>query len=327
MFANQPVEQIDREQLRALQLTRLQKQLKWAEEKSSFYRRHFQAAGVTSKDVNSLADIAKLPLLTLEKLYQIDTMDIVTLPLSAAIRFNVTKQAEKTWVKVYTNGDVARHVELMTRCLVAVGVNNASIVALQGDFTDSKVLDIQYALEMIGATVVPMGLDYKQWMEVYESIHCDTLITTPALMMQVSIHLRAQGCKLEGATLKRVICMNSQGLTNALHYHITTTTGAKVYNLYTPTELNLGSLLYQCEKHNGYHIQEDCFYPELLAFGSDKVINEPNVMGELVVTSLVAEAMPLIRYRTGQSVMMTHEPCACGRTLSRVVTPLSSCNY
>lgn len=178
-------------------------------------------------------------------------------------------------------------------------------------------------LEMIGATVVPMGTDYRQWLRLMELISCDTLISTPQLIMQLIIQLQATGRKIADYPLSKVICLNAQGTQNAMQRHISERTHAEVFNLYDPAELGTASMLFQCETHRGYHIQEDYFYPEVVAFHSDRVITEPQQLGELVVTTLMAEAMPLIRFRTGQAVQLEDGTCECGRTLRRVSTPFT----
>lgn len=323
MYANPYIEQLDRDKMRELQLERLKKQLKWTQEKSSFYQKLFAQNGVSYKDVQSLEDIAKFPFLEKNMLHQIKAMDILTMPLSGILRLNVMQQTSGELTRLYTNGDVAHNVELMTRCLIASGITNASVVALQGDLSDSRLLDVQYALEMIGAAVVPMGTDYRQWLRLMELVSMDTLVSTPQLIMQLIIQMQATGKNIADYPLCRVICRNAEGIQNPMQRHIQERTKAKVYNLYEPAELGMAGAFFQCEAHSGYHIQEDCYFAELVAFGSDQVITEPHQMGELVFTSLAAEAMPLIRYRTGQAVMMEAETCACGRSLKRITTPFS----
>lgn len=323
MYANQQIEQLDRKRMASLQLERLQKQVRWAQEKSFFYNQKFEAKGVSAKDIQSLEDIVRLPFLKPSELYRIDSLDILTMPISSILRFNVIPLEHGEVKNLYTNGDVAHNVEMMTRCLVANGLHNASVVALQGDMSDSRLLDIQYALEMIGATVVPMGTDYRQWLRLMELISCDTLISTPQLIMQLIIQLQATGRKIADYPLSKVICLNAQGTQNAMQRHISERTHAEVFNLYDPAELGTASMLFQCETHRGYHIQEDYFYPEVVAFHSDRVISEPQQLGELVVTTLMAEAMPLIRFRTGQAVQLEDGTCECGRTLRRVSTPFT----
>lgn len=323
MYANPQIEQLDRERMQALQLDRLQKQLKWAEEKSFFYQQKFTKAGVSAGDIKNLEDIRRLPFLTANELFQIDSLDMLTMPLSGIIRFSVVQQENGEVTKFYTAGDIGHNVEMMTRGLVAAGINQTSVVALQGDMADSRIMDIQYALEMLGATVVAMGTDYRQWLRMMELISMDTIVSSPQLIMQLIIQLQATGKNIADYPLTRIICLNQQGLQNAMQRHIADRTHATVYNLYEPAELGTASMLFQCEAHKGYHIQEDYFYPEIVAFHSSHVVTEPHQMGELVVTTLAAEAVPLIRYRTGQAVMLETDVCDCGRTLYRVTTPFT----
>lgn len=323
MYANPYIEQLDRDKMRKLQLERLKKQLKWTQEKSFFYQKLFAQKGVSYKDLQSLEDLERFPFLERDMLYQIKALDILTMPISGILRINVMQQASGELTKLYTNGDVAHNVEMMTRCLTASGITNASVAALQGDLSDSRLLDVQYALEMIGAAVVPMGTDYRQWLRLMELVSLDTLISTPQLIMQMIIQMQATGKNIADYPLCRVICRNAEGLQNPMQRYIQERTKAKVYNLYEPAELGTAGAFFQCEAHSGYHIQEDCYFAELVAFSSDQVIKEPHQMGELVLTSLTAEAMPLIRYRTGQAVMLDSEPCACGRSFQRITTPFS----
>lgn len=309
--------------MQALQLERLKKQVKWAQEKSYFYQQKFSAAGVTAADIESLADIARLPLLERTELYGVDALDILTLPVSAMLRFAVLTEETTEVTRLYTNGDIGRNVELLTRALVAAGVNRTSVVAIQGDMSDTRLADIQYALEVIGATVVPMGTDYRQWLRVLELVAVDTLISTQQVIMQLIIQLQATGKNITDYPLARVVCLNAAGVQNPMQRHVADRTQADVYNLFTQPELGTAGVLFQCAEHAGFHVNEDLYYPEIVAFGTADVVTEPHQMGELVLTTLAAEAMPLIRYRTGQAVMLEDEPCACGRTLRRVTTPFT----
>lgn len=323
MIANAKTEQMNREDIKALQLDRLKKMVGWVAEKSFFYQKKFQEAKVTPEDIQSLEDVGKLPFLKSPELHQIDSLDLLTVPLSSVLRFNYMQEPSGELTKLYANGDVAHNVEMMTRCIVAAGVHNASVVGLQGDLSDSRFLDIQYALEVIGATVVPLGTGYQHWLRLMEIVGMDTLISTPQLIMQLIIQLQAAGRNIVDYSIQRVLCINLSNIQNPLQQHIQERTRTKVFNLYAPPEIGMAGMLFQCEEHVGQHVQEDCFYPEIIEFNSDKPVLEDNRMGELVVTTLCAEAMPLIRYRTGQAVSRITEACECGRTLMRVATPFS----
>lgn len=239
MFAE---EQISREQLQILQLDRLKKILDWAYDKSAFYQRTFQAHSVTPNDVQSLKDVCKLPLTTRQELIGKE-FDLLTLPLSSVIRVSQLDGL----TRFYTRADIQSNVELMIRALMAANILRGSIIKLEGDLSDSRLLDVLYALESIGATVV-----------LSEGLDVDTTI------------------KLADDALTLKDC--------------------KLYSL--PE-----CLFYQCDF--GYHVQEDKFLLEL-------------VDGELVMTTLTAQAMPLIRYRTGKHAKLIDEPCHCGRSFRRI---------
>lgn len=323
MIANTRIEQMSRREMEVLQLERLQKTLQWANTKSAFYQQKFREAGVSHEDFQRLEDLRRFPFLQATELRQVDSLDVLTIPLSGVLRFNHMQEPFGEITKLYTNGDIARNVEMMSRCLVAAGIHAASIVGLQGELSDSRMMDIQYALEAVGATVVPLGTDYRHWLRLMDVVGMDTLISTPQLVMQLIIQLQATGKNIIDYPISKIMCINMSNIQNPLQQHIQERTRTKVYNLYAPAEIGLAGMLFQCEAHAGQHVQEDYFYPEIMEFNSDTPVEEDNRMGELVVTALVAEAMPLIRYRTGQAVSRMSDPCACGRTLVRVGTPFS----
>jgi phenylacetate-CoA ligase len=323
MFAHPQIEQMAREQLQAKQLEKLQKQLRWAQEKSRFYQEHFAQAGADWQSVETLADLRKMPFLTDTDLYRTDSLDMLTLPLTSVLRYACMEEESGDFTHLYTNGDIAHNVEMMARTLVSTGVNQTSSIGLLCDLSDSRFQDVQYAAEFVGAAVVPMSLEYRHWLRLIEHVSIDTLIGTPQLVLQLIIQLQAAGKDIAHYPLTRVICMNPQGIQNPMARHIHERTKAEVYTIYAPAALGAAGLLYPCEGHEGQHLQEDHYYAELIAFNSDEPVTDPHQMGELVVTTLDAEAMPLIRYRTGQAVSFDTSPCSCGRTLLRVKTPFS----
>ena len=323
MIANAPIEQMPRDELRHLQFQRLTKELKWVLDKSFFYQQKYRSAAVNLDDIKTIDDIKKLPFLRPTELRSIDSLDILTLPLSGVLRFNYMQEASGELTRLYSNGDVKKNIEMLTRALVAANITNASIVGLQGDLSDSRFLDLQYALETLGAMVVPLGTDYRHWLRLMEIVGMDTLISTPQLVMQLIIQLQATGKNIVDYPITKVICLNLNAIQNPLQQHIHDRMKTKVYNLYAPPELGFAGMLYQCDKHVGHHVQEDNFLAEVIAFNSDKPVTDETHMGELVITTLTAEAMPLIRYRTGQAVSRMRDACECGRTFLRIGTPFS----
>lgn len=319
MIANPAIEQMSREDMSELQLKKLQKRIEWAMEKSAFYYRKFTDAGISSKDIKSLEDIAKLPFTTLDELQNVSIYNLLTLPLSAVLRISRLGY-NNSFIKMYTNGDLAYQIEMMTRVLVAQGLNSAAVAGLLGEASDSRLMDVQYALENMGVTVVLLGNNPENIRELMTTCHVDVLISDFKQVMQLVVMLQANNISADDLFLPKIICME-EGLQNPNHFYIEQRLQAETAMVYNSPALGCGGIMFPCQEGEGFHIQEDYFYPEVVEYGTDRVITEPHKAGELVLTPLAAEAMPIFRYRTGQVVMRLDEPCPCGRTLTRLTNP------
>lgn len=319
MIANPAIEQMSREDMSKLQLKKLQKRIEWAMEKSAFYYRKFTDAGVGSKDIKSLEDMAKLPFTTLDELQNVSIYNLLTLPLSAVLRISRLGY-NNSFIKMYTNGDLAYQIEMMTRVLVAQGLNSAAVAGLLGEASDSRLMDVQYALENMGVTVVLLGNNPENIRELMTTCHVDVLISDFKQVMQLVVMLQANNISADDLFLPKIICME-EGLQNPNHIYIEQRLQAETAMVYNSPALGCGGIMFPCQEGEGFHIQEDYFYPEIVEYGTDRVITEPHKAGELVLTPLSAEAMPIFRYRTGQVVMRLDEPCPCGRTLTRLTNP------
>lgn len=319
MIANPAIEQMSREDMSELQLRKLQKRIEWAMEKSAFYYRKFTDAGVGRKDIKSLEDMAKLPFTTLDELQNVSIYNLLTLPLSAVLRISRLGY-NNSFIKMYTSGDLAYQIEMMTRVLVAQGLNSAAVAGLLGEASDSRLMDVQYALENMGVTVVLLGNNPENIRELMTTCHVDVLISDFKQVMQLVVMLQANNISADDLFLPKIICME-EGLQNPNHFYIEQRLQAETAMVYNSPALGCGGIMFPCQEGEGFHIQEDYFYPEVVEYGTDRVITEPHKAGELVLTPLAAEAMPIFRYRTGQVVMRLDEPCPCGRTLTRLTNP------
>lgn len=319
MIANPAIEQMSREDMSELQLKKLQKRIEWAMEKSAFYYRKFTDAGISSKDIKSLEDMAKLPFTTLDELQNVSIYNLLTLPLSGVLRISRLGYND-SFIKMYTNGDLAYQIEMMTRVLVAQGLNGAAVAGLLGEASDSRLMDVQYALENMGVTVVLLGNNPENIRELMTTCHVDVLISDFKQVMQLVVMLQASNISADDLFLPKIICME-EGLQNPNHIYIEQRLQAETAMVYNSPALGCGGIMFPCQEGEGFHIQEDYFYPEVVEYGTDRVITEPHKAGELVLTPLAAEAMPIFRYRTGQVVMRLDEPCPCGRTLTRLTNP------
>ena len=319
MIANPAIEQMSREDMSELQLKKLQKRIEWAMEKSAFYYRKFTDAGISSKDIQSLEDMAKLPFTTLDELQNVSIYNLLTLPLSGVLRISRLGY-NNSFIKMYTNGDLAYQIEMMTRVLVAQGLNSAAVAGLLGEASDSRLMDVQYALENMGVTVVLLGNNPENIRELMTTCHVDVLISDFKQVMQLVVMLQASNISADDLFLPKIICME-ESLQNPNHIYIEQRLQAETAMVYNSPALGCGGIMFPCQEGEGFHIQEDYFYPEIVEYGTDRVITEPHKAGELVLTPLAAEAMPIFRYRTGQVVMRLDEPCPCGRTLTRLANP------
>lgn len=319
MIANPAIEQMSREDMSELQLRKLQKRIEWAMEKSAFYYRKFTDAGVGRKDIKSLEDMAKLPFTTLDELQNVSIYNLLTLPLSAVLRISRLGY-NNSFIKMYTSGDLAYQIEMMTRVLVAQGLNSAAVAGVLGEASDSRLMDVQYALENMGVTVVLLGNNPENIRELMTTCHVDVLISDFKQVMQLVVMLQANNISADDLFLPKIICME-EGLQNPNHFYIEQRLQAETAMVYNSPALGCGGIMFPCQEGEGFHIQEDYFYSEVVEYGTDRVITEPHKAGELVLTPLSAEAMPIFRYRTGQVVMRLDEPCPCGRTLTRLTNP------
>ncbi|WP_297963767.1 phenylacetate--CoA ligase family protein [uncultured Anaerovibrio sp.] len=319
MIANPKIETMNRAQLEAFQLEALIKRVEWASEKSGYYQRAFEEAGVTPGDIKTLADIAKLPFMERSVLKETSIFDMLTLPLSGVLRISRQGDAE-TFIKMYTSGDIARQLEMMTRVLVAYGINDTTVVGLLGEASDSRLMDVQYALEGMGASVMLMGSNMDNIVELMTSCHVDVLISDFRLVTQLIVKLQANGENAQDLYLPTIVCLE-ETLHNPMRAYLERRMNVNTNTVYNSPGFGCAGIMYQCPVDKGFHIQEDFFYPEIVEFGGSQVITEPHRVGELVLTSLSNEAMPIFRLRTGHAVLRLDGECKCGRTMMRVAEP------
>ena len=319
MIANKHIETMDSISKEQLQLSRLQKQVKWAYEKSAYYRSVFEKAGVGPNDIETLADIQRIPCMEKAALANISIYDLLTLPLSGVLR--ISRQGEaNTYIKMYTSGDIARNMEMMTRVLVAYGINDTTVVGILGEASDSRLMDVQYALEGMGCSVMLMGSNMDNIVELMTQCHVDVVVSDFRLVTQLIVKLQANGESAEDLYVPSIICLE-ETLHNPMRAYIERRMHVDTKTVYNSATFGCAGLMYQCNEGKGFHLNEDYYYPEIVEFGSDKVISESHRVGELVITTLTAEAMPLFRLRTGHAVLRLDDQCACGRTLMRVAPP------
>ncbi|MBN1995230.1 MAG: phenylacetate--CoA ligase [Anaerolineae bacterium] len=317
---NPEFESMPREELGKLQLKRLKATVERAAKTSPFYREQLAQAGVGADDIQSLADIAKLPFTNKEDLRRSYPWGMLTVPFKDVVRIHASSGTTgKPTVGAYTRADLDLWAEVMARTIFAGGVTENDVVHNSygyGLFTGG--LGFHIGAEKIGATVVPAsaGLTRRQLM-LMEDFGATVLCCTPSYSLVIAEEAAAEGIKIKDQLSLRVGFFGAEPWTQKMREEIEAALNLKAFDIYGLTEIIGPGVSIECEHRNGLHIFEDHFYPEII----DPASGEPlgyGVEGELVFTTLTREGMPIIRYRTRDRSVLHAEKCACGRTIVRM---------
>ena len=299
-----PVETIDREQLRALQLDRL----------------HATLARLGRDDVASLDDVAGLPFTTKSALRDAYPFGLLTVPREELVRLHASSGTHgKPTVVGYTRADLDAWTELMARCMTMAGVRPGMVAHnanTYGLFTGGH--GFHQGAERIGATVVPVsgGFTARQAM-LLADLGGQVLISTPSYALVIAQAVRDAGIDPASLALE-VGLFGGEPWTEAMRAQIERELDLAAVNFYGLSEMCGPGVAAECVlARAGLHVQEDHFLVEVIDPETGAPV-APGAEGELVFTTLTKEAMPLLRYRTGDIGSLTEERCACGRTMARI---------
>jgi phenylacetate-CoA ligase len=309
MFLTQTIEQLPRSELVNLQISRLQTMLARIYEKTSLYEQRMAALGITSTDIQTLADIAKLPFTTPADLLKSYPYGLLTMPVSGIARLQTTAGA----LLGLTQQDIYQQIETVARSLVACTVVRGSVLLLLSHSAACQA--VQQAAEGIGVTVVANRFNtIEAQLTALADFGVTTLCGSQQDLQQFAGYLHKHPVQRTSLLLKNILCCTEE---YPLENRLTDQFSLPVYSLYGQSIIAPASLAGECHWQNGLHIYEDSFYVEVI----DPHTKEPLLSGqpgELVVTTLTREAMPLLRYRTGATALLDNTPCPCGRTSMRL---------
>ncbi|MHB1315278.1 MAG: phenylacetate--CoA ligase family protein [Christensenellales bacterium] len=319
MYWNQHAECMEREQLEKLQLQKLRQTAFRAYQNVPYYRDLFQKANILPDDIKSLDDLEKLPFLAKEDLRINYPYGLFAVPLSEIVRLHASSGTTgKPTVAGYTNKDLNDWTELMARALTSGGVEKNSIVQVAfgyGLFTGG--LGAHYGAERIGASVIPIstGNTGRQIM-LMKDFGTTTLLSTPSYALYLAEAMEEMGVRKEDLKLKFGV-FGAEPWTEGMRTEIQNRLGIRATDIYGLSEITGPGVSCECEYQCGMHIAEDYFYPEIIDPIAGKTLPHGET-GELVITTLDKEGMPLIRYRTHDITSLNYERCQCGRTLVRM---------
>ncbi len=316
---NREFEAMPRKEIKALQLERLKKTVSKVYENNPVYRKKFDAAGVKPSMIKSPDDITCLPFTVKEDFRDNFPYGLFTAPMSDIVRIHASSGTTgKPIVVGYTKGDLDIWSDCVARFLVSCGGTKDDIVQISfgyGLFTGA--LGLHYGWEKIGATVIPISSgNTERQIHMMKDLRATALVSTPSYALYLGESLNKCGIKREELAL-RLGFFGAEASTAEMHNQISDLFGIHTNDNYGLSEIMGPGVSGECFYKCGMHIAEDHFYPEILDPDTLKPVREGE-WGELVITTITKQGIPVIRYRTKDITRLIYEPCKCGRTHARM---------
>jgi phenylacetate-CoA ligase len=310
---------MSRKDLSALQLIRLVASLKKVYNNVPFYRQLFEEKGIVPEDIQSLSDLCLLPFTTKDALRENYPLGLIAVPRQELIRVHASSGTTGIpTVVAYTKKDLENWSHLIARALTGAGATKNSIIQNSfgyGLFTGG--MGIHYGAEAIGATTIPMsGGNTKRQVNFIKDLGVDMLTCTPSYALFIAEVMAEMGIHKEDLQLRAGL-FGAEPWTDQMRQRIEEKLGLLALDIYGLSEVIGPGVACECHCQNGLHVYEDHFIPEIIDPVTGEVLPD-GAVGELVLTTLTKEALPIIRYRTHDITAITYEQCACGRTQARI---------
>ena len=318
MMFQKDIETMPRQKIEELQLERLKWLVDYCDKNVKFYHDRLEKAGVTAEKIKSLDDVKYIPYTTKEDIRDNYPFGLFGKPLKKIVRIHASSGTTgKPTVVGYTKNDLDNWGDCVARIVMAAGATEDDIVQIAfgyGLFTGA--LGLHYGLEKIGAAVVPTssGNTEKQIM-LMQDFQTTALVATPSYAQFIGETAKEMGV-IDKINLKLGL-FGSEGCTEEMRTQIEKTLNLFATDNYGMSELMGPGVSGDCELRCGMHINEDHFLPEIIDPKTQEVLPRGS-QGELVVTTLTKEGIPMLRYRTKDITEINYEPCKCGRTFARM---------
>lgn len=318
-YFNPELETMSRSELEALQLERLQKTVNHCMN-SPFYQNKFKELGITPDDIKTLDDVRKLPFTTKEDLRENYPFGICCVPMKDCVRLHSSSGTTgNPTVVLHSQKDLDEWANAVARCLWMVGSRPEDVFqnsAGYGMFTAG--LGFQYGAEKVGMLTVPAAAgNTTRQIKFIKDFGTSVLHAIPSYASRIYEVMKEEGCDPRKDTKLRVLCIGAEPHSEEQRKRIEENLGVKAYNSYGISEMMGPGVAFECQEQNGLHIWEDYFIVEII----DPVTLEPvpdGELGELVLTTINREAMPLLRYRTRDLTRILPGDCPCGRHHKRL---------
>ncbi|MDD2337567.1 MAG: phenylacetate--CoA ligase [Geobacteraceae bacterium] len=320
MYFNEEIETLPRLALEALQLKRLQGMLERVFVNVPFYRETFLKHGIKPGDVKSLDDLHRLPFTLKQDMRDSYPYGLFAAPMEDIVRIHASSGTTgKPTVVGYTRQDINIWSELMARSFVAAGVHKGDVIHNAygyGLFTGG--LGAHYGAENLGASVIPMsGGNTKRQILIMKDFGSTVLTCTPSYSLYLAEAALEEGVDITSLNL-RVGIFGAEPWSESMRQEIQEKLNISAIDIYGLSEIMGPGVAIECQEAKcGLHIWEDHFIPEIIDPETGERVPDGE-LGELVITTITKEGIPLLRYRTRDITSISYEPCSCGRTHARI---------
>lgn len=316
------VECASREQIKAWQDARLVKQVQHVYDNVPYYRKKMDEKGIIPSDIQSTADLHKLPFITKEDLREAYPYGLVAVPLSDCVRIQSTSGTTgRRVVAFYTQHDLDLWEDCCARAIMAAGGTKEDVVHVSygyGLFTGGPGLN--GGSHKVGSLTLPMSSgNTDRQIQFMTDLGSTILCCTPSYAAYLAECIHERGLQDE-IKLKAGI-FGAEAWTEEMRLDIQKSLGIKAYDIYGLTEISGPGVSFECSAQSGMHINEDHFIAEIIDPVTGEVLPDGE-KGELVFTSITKEAFPLLRYRTRDICILSREKCPCGRTHVKMTKPM-----
>ena len=319
MYLHPELETLDRQGIEALQLERLQKTVKHCMN-SPFYKKRFVENGLTPESIRSLEDLQKIPFTTKQDLRDNYPFGIASVPLEKAVRLHSSSGTTgNPTVILHTQKDLDEWANAVARCLHMVGLRPGDVFQNSsgyGMFTGG--LGFQYGAERLGMLTVPAAAgNTKRQLKFIKDFGTTALHAIPSYVTRLYEVMQEMGIDPLSDTKLKTLIIGAEPHSEEQRRRIEEMMGVKAYNSFGMSEMCGPGVAFECQEQNGLHIWEDYYIVEIINPDTLEPVPEGEV-GELVLTTINREAMPLLRYRTRDLTRILPGECPCGRHHKRL---------